>query len=195
MVREIGVIYGEELDSDSLQSVMAVLAGVSKGVSLAGSAAKTKVLMSASGNRIATQVTKSKMAGYIPMVGPVAMASVNMTTTYVIGVRATKYFERGEEGMASWEDSVRAVTGIDERKLVAWMKEAIVLARTNVVKTVKSGGLNVVSSVAKGGINVVTSVAQGGQNVVNTVGSGVSNARRSVVANMNKLLTKNEKPE
>lgn len=178
MVQEIAKAYGEDLDSDSVQKVMAVLAGLSRGVSLASTAAKTKVAMSATGNRIAAQVTKSKFAGYIPLVGPVAMASMNMATTYVIGQRARVYFEKGEEGMATWEDSVRAISGVDERKLIAWMKEAIQMVSTNVVQVIKGGGFAVVNTIAAGGKQVVNSVASGGKSVAKTV----NRTRRSVVA-------------
>ena len=185
MVQEIGKVYGEDLDSDSVQKVMAVLAGLSRGVSLASTAAKTKVAMSATGNRIAAQVTKSKFAGYIPLVGPVAMASMNMATTYVIGQRARVYFEKGEDGMATWEDSVRAISGVDERKMIAWMKEAIHKVSTNVVQVIKGGGFAVFSSIASGGKSVVNTVASGGK----TVAKSVNRTRRSVVAGMTGLFT------
>lgn len=77
-----------------------------------------------------------------------------MTTTYVIGKRSKAYFTKrvlrkraaedegnfedfDDENLESWEDSVKLLTGADERALSTYMKEAIKDSALNMKNTVK----------------------------------------------------------
>mmetsp|Transcript_411 Transcript_411/g.556 ORF Transcript_411/g.556 Transcript_411/m.556 type:complete len:249 (+) Transcript_411:263-1009(+) len=124
MVRDIAKVYGKELSPDNQQRAMAAIYGISRGVTQG---------VKEVGTRVATQTT-SKAVSYIPMVGALTAASVNMTVTYVIGHRAKAYYKLGPEQMGSWEETVRAVSGIDELKMSVWMNEALQVIKAKAMK-------------------------------------------------------------
>ncbi|MBK8798051.1 MAG: hypothetical protein IPM07_17720 [Anaerolineales bacterium] len=62
----------------------------------------------------------------IPFVGIAISAGANILMTYIIGRRADAYFRVGPEAVGDWGDSIRAVTGVDERKLVGWLGNVMV---------------------------------------------------------------------
>jgi hypothetical protein len=60
----------------------------------------------------------------IPVIGVAVSAGANALSTYVIGRRAHAYFSLGEEKMGDWAESLRAISGVDERKIAAWLSDA-----------------------------------------------------------------------
>lgn len=61
----------------------------------------------------------------IPFVGIAVSAGANILMTYMIGRRADAYFQLGPEAVGDWSDSLRAVTGLDERKLAGWLGDVM----------------------------------------------------------------------
>lgn len=59
----------------------------------------------------------------LPVVGMATSAGVNVVGTYLVGHRALAYFQLGPEAMADWHESLRALSGVDERKLASWLGE------------------------------------------------------------------------
>ena len=47
-----------------------------------------------------------------------------MLSSYIIGYRADAYFRLGPEHMGTWADSLRAVSGVDERKIGRWLADS-----------------------------------------------------------------------
>ena len=58
-----------------------------------------------------------------PIIGVGASGGINMLTTYVIGKRAEAYFGLGPDKMDEWDEGLRALIGVDERKLASWLGE------------------------------------------------------------------------
>mmetsp|Transcript_3503 Transcript_3503/g.4003 ORF Transcript_3503/g.4003 Transcript_3503/m.4003 type:complete len:279 (-) Transcript_3503:126-962(-) len=126
MIKDIAKVYGQELSATNQQRASTAIYGLANGV-----AHGVKEV----GARVATATT-SKAISYIPVIGSVTNASVNMTVTYVIGYRAKAYFKLGEDEMQSWEDSVRAISGVDELKMATWMREAVSVIKKKAVQNV-----------------------------------------------------------
>lgn len=61
----------------------------------------------------------------IPFLGIAISAGANMLMTYLIGRRADAYFQLGPEAVGDWNDTLRAVTGLDERKLAGWLGDVM----------------------------------------------------------------------
>jgi hypothetical protein len=60
----------------------------------------------------------------LPVVGVIASAGTNALSTYIIGQRADAYFRLGPEAVPTWSDSLRAITGVDERKIGDWLADS-----------------------------------------------------------------------
>lgn len=109
--------------------------------------------MSKLSKKVAAKST-SKYSRAVPVVGPLAFATIGMTTTYIIGKRAKNYFAaykqrqvdlqaRKDAGetvdeeaemeipLESWSDSVKQLTGVDENMLQDYLKTALATASKN----------------------------------------------------------------
>ncbi|GEM_PF-1990913 len=118
LVLEIASVYQRELNSTEKRKAILLVAGFSTG---------TSQIMSRVGKEIAEKATErlaaKGVAKALPVLGVAASAGVNILSTYVIGKRAQAYFKLGEEAMQDWNESARAITGIDEQKIIAWLTE------------------------------------------------------------------------
>jgi uncharacterized protein (DUF697 family) len=120
LVLEIAAAYGHEFSSDEWRNTVMVVTGVSVGA---------EQLFTETSKRLTRQATR-RFAGRsfvkaIPVVGLIGSAAVNMLATYVIGRRAEAYFALGSDGVQSTADILRAVTGVNERELAAWLGESL----------------------------------------------------------------------
>jgi uncharacterized protein (DUF697 family) len=119
LVLEIAAVYGHRLTPDEKKRVVLVVTGVSSG---------TNRLLSHAGGLVAARATQRFTRRFvikaIPLVGVGASAVANVLMTYVIGHRANAYFKYGPDAVGSWADSVRAVVGVDERELIAWLTDS-----------------------------------------------------------------------
>lgn len=118
LVLELAALYEYPLTQDEKQRIVMAITGLSAGTSTlarkAGQAAAVKV-----GEKFAF---KSVMK-VLPVVGVVASASTNVLSTYIIGQRADAYFRLGPDAVGTWQDSLRAITGVDERNIARLVAE------------------------------------------------------------------------
>jgi hypothetical protein len=119
LVLEISNVYQFILDSADRRKVIILVGGFSTG---------TNQIMTKIGKEIAEQTTERlAMKGVskaLPVLGVAASAGVNIFSTYIIGRRAQAYFKLGPEAVQDWGESTRAITGIDEQKIITWLTEA-----------------------------------------------------------------------
>lgn len=168
LVLEIAALYEYQLSPTEKRAAVLLVTGLSAG---------TDELLSKAGTEIAAQATErlaqKTLAKAIPVLGVGASAGTNILTTYIIGRRAQAYFSLGPEAVGDWGESFRAITGLDERRLVTW------LAQT----TERSWGL------ARGGAqDLAQSMVVAGRSVgevlvvrVEQAGDAVADAGRGVV--------------
>jgi hypothetical protein len=112
MVLDIAVLRGVALSPQEARRVILLVAGVSS----ASTAALNRVGRAASlrlGERFATRW----LVRAVPLLGMVSSSGTNALATRVIGRRADAYFSLGPEAMGDWNESVRAIVGVDERPL------------------------------------------------------------------------------
>jgi hypothetical protein len=116
LVIEIAEVHGRRLSPDEKRQAMLLVGGLTLGSNRA---------LSASGARLSLRLTERYaqqwLARAIPFAGVAASAGVNALSTYLVGRRAHAYFGIGPAAVGSWADSLRALTGVDERKLAAWI--------------------------------------------------------------------------
>ena len=192
MVREIAAEFGENLSSEGAKALMPVLDQSTP------EPGKEEEKLSV---EMARQLMRAAMAYAVPH-AVFARASLNMVVTYVVGKRAKDYFEKGESGMNTWNEDMKALTGMDQSMLIEWEKEALTVLVNDVAPTIKRGGfktlLNVVHSdigqqfagsqlgkeLAKGG----KLVAEGGKALVK---SEVGQKIAAVAVEGGKAITKN----
>ncbi len=139
MVTQIAQCFGQQLDSATQARILILLSGISQGSATAATEASRLAAREATravANQVANEASRTLVISSIPFIGAFTNASLNTTTTYVIGQRAKVYFEKGPEQLDSWSDSVRAVTGVDERKLSTWIVQAWKLFKASVANRI-----------------------------------------------------------
>lgn len=118
LVLEMAAIYDYELTPNEKRTAILAVTGISAG--------SDKMLQMA-GESIAKEamerLARKSMAEAIPFLGVAVAGGTNILTTYLIGRRAQAYFRAGEEAVQDWSDGLRALSGVDERKLVSWLTE------------------------------------------------------------------------
>jgi uncharacterized protein (DUF697 family) len=120
LVLEIAAARGKTLSPSEARNALLVVTGLNMGA---------ERLVNQAGRKLA-QKTAERFAGRaivkaIPFVGIAVSAGANMVMTYLVGRRADAYFQLGEDQVGDWNASLRALTGVDERKLVGWLGEVM----------------------------------------------------------------------
>jgi len=119
LVIEIAAVHGHRLSLAEKRRVVMLVGGLSAG----GSRALTQ-----GGARVSLGLTQRFaqrwLARLVPLAGVGVSAGVNAVSTYLIGRRAHAYFVRGSKAVGSWTDSLRTLTGVDERRLGRWIGDA-----------------------------------------------------------------------
>lgn len=118
LVLEIANAYHKKLDPNERRNIILLVTGMSVGANKALNKIGQEIAKEA-----AERLAKKSLGGALPFIGIAASAGTNMITTYIIGQRAQAYFNLGPEAMGDWGESIRAVTGVDERKLATWLSE------------------------------------------------------------------------
>jgi hypothetical protein len=117
LVLEIGEAHGRRLSKEEKRRVVMLVGGLSAGGGR---------LLSRGGARLSLSLTQRYaqrwLARAVPFAGIAAAAGVNALSTYLIGTRAHALFARGPEAVGSWQESLRALSGVDERRLAAWIR-------------------------------------------------------------------------
>ena len=121
--------------------------------------------------RAAVRLEAEFAAKAIPVLGIAASAGIDMLSTYLIGRRTQAYFQRGPEALNDWNENARILTGIDERKVSAWLAKAtkntwqlasrrVQNVTTAVIVTGKSTAELAMNGASKVGRTMIASVAQ-----------------------------------
>jgi hypothetical protein len=119
LVLEIAAAHDKRLSDDEKQRVVLLVTGLSMGTNQAVTRLGSRM------SRLATErLARRSVAKAIPVIGVAASAGVNVVSTYIIGRRAHAYFSLGEAEMKDWAESLRALTGVDERQIASWLSEA-----------------------------------------------------------------------
>lgn len=139
LVLEIATLYGYTLTPDEKRRVILLVTGISAGANQVLSKVGAEVA-----ERATQRLAERAVVKAIPFIGVAASAGTNIVSTYVIGRRAQAYFNLGPEGMQSWSESLRAISGVDERKLTDWLVETTDETWDLVSRGVESAGQAVV---------------------------------------------------
>lgn len=189
LVLEIAAVYDYPLSDEEKQQLVMVITGVSAGTSAlarrAGQSASIK---------LGEQFAEKAILKALPIIGVIASAGTNVLSTYIIGQRADAYFRLGPETVGSWTDSLRAISGVDERKIGAWLAEsgkATGAAIASGVEIVGEAGKATGAAIASGaevvgetGKAAGEAVASGAGKVAGAVGSGTKKAGQAAQAGL-----------
>jgi hypothetical protein len=118
LVLELAAVYSRPIGLDDKRYIIALVTGLSTGANQLVAKAGSEIAERA-GERLAQRA----VAKAIPVLGVAASGGVNLVSTYLIGRRAQAYFSQDPALLAEWDDQIRALTGVDERRLAAWLAE------------------------------------------------------------------------
>ena len=120
LVLEMAAVYDYPLTEEEKQRLVMVITGISAGTTVLTRKAGQAIAVKA-GEQLAGQAIGKSLLKAIPVVGVLASAGTNVLSTYIIGQRADAYFRLGPDAVGSWSDSLRAITGMDERRIGGWL--------------------------------------------------------------------------
>ena len=168
LVLELAALYDHTLTDEEKQRVVMVITGISAG---------STVLARGAGRSIAVRATEM-FAGRaflkaIPVLGVVAMAGTNVLSTYVIGQRADAYFRLGPEAVGSWSDSLRTVSGVDERRIGEWLAESSKATSTALISGAGKVGRAAGKGVSTGTSKMASGVGTGAKKAGHVAQTGV----------------------
>lgn len=119
LVIEMAYLYNHPLTPDEKRRIVLLVTGTSAGAN---------AIARRTGRRIALKTgekfAEKGIVKAIPFVGIGASAATNVAMTYAIGVRAKAYFSLGPDEMLDTRASLRAITGVDGRKLAAGLRKS-----------------------------------------------------------------------
>jgi len=119
LVLEIAEAYGKRLTEKERSEVLLTVTGLSTGINtISGKAVKGL------SHKVGDIAARKWLSKAIPVIGMATSASTNVLSTYIIGKRANAYFTRGPEEMKAFKDNLRALSGVDERKISEWLSES-----------------------------------------------------------------------
>lgn len=119
LVLEIACVHQYPLNEQEKQRLVLLITGLS-----AGTATLARKAGQQAGVMLSEKLAEKSIFKALPVVGVIASAGTNVLATYIIGARADAYFKLGAEELQSWQESLRAVTGVDERKIGQWLAES-----------------------------------------------------------------------
>ncbi len=168
LVLEIAALYKHKLGPADKRNTVLLVTGISAGAN--------QVLRKA-GQRIAEEVSErlaeKSITKAIPVIGVAASAGSNILFTYVIGQRAQAYFSLGPAAVGDWGESLRAVTGMDERKITGWLAETTERSWSLVRRSVHNGAGAVIVAGKSAGEVVAVTAGKAGEAVAG-VGRGIA---------------------
>ncbi len=184
LVLELAALYNYPLTDDEKQRLVMMITGLS-----AGTASLTRKAGEKAVAKIGERFAAKSVVKVLPVVGVIASAGTNVLSTYIIGQRADAYFRLGPEAVGSWSDSLRAISGVDERNITAWLAESGKVTGAAIVTG--AGKVGEIGKAAGG------AVATGAGKMAETVGPALSSgakkagqtARRGMRAYFNWVIT------
>ncbi|MEM7344353.1 MAG: DUF697 domain-containing protein [Chloroflexota bacterium] len=123
LVLEIATVYDYPLSEREKQQLILMITGLSFGTSTLTKQAGQRITLKVT-ETVAEKALEKSVMKALPVIGVIASAGTNVLSTYLIGQRADAYFRLGPDAMESWSDSVRTVTGVDERKIFGWLADS-----------------------------------------------------------------------
>jgi hypothetical protein len=167
LVLEIATVYDYPLTEQEKQQIVMLITGISAGTTTMARriGQRTSIRF---GEKVAERAIGKTLVKALPVIGVIASAGTNVLSTYVIGQRADAYFRLGPEAVGSWSDSLRAISGVDERNITRWLAESG--KATGTVLARGAGRVGEAGKVAGGAI-----VASAGR-VVETTSEGAQKA-------------------
>jgi len=123
LVLEIAAVYDYPLTEHEKQQLVMLITGLSAGTGALSRRAGQTIAVKI-GEKVAEKTIRKTVMKALPVIGVVAAAGTNVLSTYIIGQRADAYFRLGPEAVGSWSDSLRAVSGVDERNITAWLADS-----------------------------------------------------------------------
>ena len=138
LILEIAAVYERILTDIEKRNAILVITGISTGANQIG-----EKLAETIAKQVAKLWSREAAEKVAPGVGIAMSATINATTTYIIGERAKAYFSLGAKAVGNWAESVRALTGVDERKISSWLLESTKQSW----ELINEGGKNVVSAI------------------------------------------------
>lgn len=119
LVLELAALYDYPLSEQEKQRVVLFITGISAGTTAAARRAGQTATI-----KLTEKFAERSILKALPVIGVVASAGTNVLSTYIIGQRADAYFRLGPEAVGSWRDSLRTISGVDEREVGKWMAES-----------------------------------------------------------------------
>jgi len=141
LVLEIAEARGHRLTPNDRNEVILAVMGLSTGISRLGGRA-----IKGFSHKVGEMAAQKWLAKAVPAIGMAASASTNVLSTYIIGKRADAYFMRGPEAMGDLKDNLRALSGVDERKIARWISEG----SQGVAKASASAGARILKGSKRG---------------------------------------------
>ncbi len=118
LVLEIAAAYGQHLSEAEKQSALVMVKGMSAGANQLLEAAGQDVA-----HRVNGHLDRQSAIRAIPILDVAAPADDNILFTYLIGQRTIAYFRRAPEAVGFWKENLRALAGVNEDKVIAWLAE------------------------------------------------------------------------
>jgi hypothetical protein len=179
LVLEIATVHGHQLSPTEKRNAVLIVTGISSGANK---------LLEKAGAQVAKQATEylaeKAVVKAIPVLGVAASAGSNILSTYIIGRRADAYFSLGPEAVGDWAESLRALTGVDERVVMGWLAETTERSWQLINSSAQSAaGAVIVAGQAAGEVIVISAskvselLSGAGQGVIR----GISSATGTVV--------------
>jgi len=161
LVLEIAAVYDYPLNEEEKQRIVLGVSGISAGTTaLARRAGQTAAIKAS--EKVAGKAIEKSLVKALPIIGVMASAGTNVLSSYIIGQRADAYFRLGPEHVGTWADSLRTISGVDERKLSRWLADSS-----------KSAGQAVVTGTGKIAGTVGPAVSSGAKKAGGTAKAGV----------------------
>ncbi len=135
LVLEIAHARNYPLSEDEQERVVLLVTGLSAGASSLAQKAGQRA-----GVKFGELFAEKSALKALPLLGIAASAGTNALSTYLIGHRADAYFRLGEAGLQSWQNSLRAISGVDEREITRWLAERADASRVVLVSHAQSVG-------------------------------------------------------
>jgi hypothetical protein len=167
LVLEIAAVYDYPLSDQEKQRLVLLITGLSAGTSALARKAGQTIAVKVS-EKVAEKAVEKTVLKALPVVGVIASAGTNVLSTYVIGQRADAYFRLGPEAVGDWSDSLRTITGVDERKITGWLAES----GKSAGQTIAAGASIVASGTVKVAGTVGPALASGAQAAGQTAQKG-----------------------
>lgn len=156
LVLEIAAAHQRLLTEDERQRAILLVTGLSAGTNQLAVSTGRKVSLGL-GERFA----EKWVVKVLPVVGIAVSAGVNALSTYIVGTRAHAYFSLGPDQMKDWRESLRTITGVDERKVGQRLHESAALhSGRQVARTVGIGAGKVAGALGKTGSAIADRLAR-----------------------------------